>query len=353
MDILKLIDIRFAVLVILLLELWVLTFLVFALLFRRSRVQNRLKREIIERQKISEIIISCLQKKPTDLATTGISKYALSDVLLSVIEQFDRRLSGGEWEKLKREIMEKYLIPKTRRWSKSRSWKKRNFTARCFALCPQPEQAQDILRLVDDPDFLVRSFAAIAAIEIKSKDGVHKILEQMSQNQGYTHAYYRDILLQSKSLEIFRWIEEMAASEADLSLHVSCLDVLAGTTLTINLPFLRQDLHSPNLKVRLAAVKVFANNLQVDSMGVLTQSLDDPNEDIRAAAILGIEHFASPNTLLKLTEALSDPCWTVRIQAAQSLKKMGLVGKRVLEKQDPLTQQAAYEAAQYALTFDW
>ena len=123
--------------------------------------------------------------------------------------------------------------------------------------------------------------------------------------------------------------------------------------MAVTQPFLREDLSSPNPQIRTAAVKVFARNPQPDSAQVLLQCLDDPNAEIRSLAILGMEYFASEATLKKLDQALSDPSWTVRSQAAQSLKRMGKLGRNILENQNSKTNKHAYEAAQYALQFNW
>ncbi|MEI8124939.1 MAG: HEAT repeat domain-containing protein [Parachlamydiaceae bacterium] len=349
----KLIDIRFLVVVILILEFFLLIILTYALIFRRFWVKYRDQRNEKIKEKISFMIIQCLKEKKLFVDKTELKKFCFNPNFLSVIEQFDRRLRGGDWEELKRSIAENCLMKRAQRWTKSRSWIKRNFSARCFALSPRKEYEQEILLLIDDPVFLVRSFAAVAAVDIRSQKGVAKIITQMSHTTGYSYSFYRDIILQSKSKDVFECVEDLAANNNNENITLACLDVLSGISKVITLPFLRNDLMSSNEAVRVAAVKVFAHNPQVDSPTVLSKCANDLNENIRALALWGLEYFASEESLKQLSQALSDSSWIVRSQAAKSLKKMGGLGLNVLEKQNPEKNRPAYEAAQYALNFDW
>ena len=347
--------------VVLVVELVILIILLLAIIFRRIWIRVARRNEKKDKERISDIIIEYLKKfeNETDIEAaivkldqTKLKKYTYKSNFLSVMELFDRRFSGGGWGTLKAAIMKKYLLPKAERFSKSHRWMDRNFAVRCFVLCPHPELKGDIIRLIDDPEFLVSSFAAVAALEIKSPEGVVKIIEQMSKSQGYSYSFYRDIFLQNKFTELFKWVEELAANSKD-EVHLACLEVLSGAAIIIHEPFLHQDLASSDPKIRTAALKVFAHNPQIDSLEVLSQFLKDPDDKIRAMAVYGLEFFASPGVIEKLTRALSDSSWRVRLQAAESLKTMGRIGRKVLETQTSTGNQRAYEAAQYALTFNW
>ncbi len=111
--------------------------------------------------------------------------------------------------------------------------------------------------------------------------------------------------------------------------------MLSGKAITINSPFLRQDLESTNLQIRRAAVKVYARNPQDDSAAVLLNCLDDPDEEIRLQAAYGLEFHESKECLEKLRYTLSDNFWAVRLQAAMTLRKFGRPGMEVLQRQNP------------------
>ena len=309
--------------------------------------------EQLAKQHISLAILEQMEKISKAPLEIILKPYAGTDILLYQVESFDRRFTGGDWEEVKSTILRHLLLPKARRLYKKLSWIKRNFAARCFALEPFPIDEKKILTLNEDPVFLVRAIAASAVIKLSIEKGVFKIIEYMSRQQGYSHYFYQDLIVNEGKAPVFDLIEQIANSNKDPAIQEACLNVLAGKSSRIDKPFLFEDLNSENESVRLGAVKVFAHNLQVESPQVLLKSMDDKNPQIRAQAAMGLSHFLSEETLEKLERALSDAEWIVRLQAALSLKKMGKLGMTILNKQTPEVSQKAYDTAQYALQFDW
>jgi HEAT repeat protein len=145
----------------------------------------------------------------------------------------------------------------------------------------------------------------------------------------------------------------MAEQDKDPSVHLSCLEVLAGKSMIITRPFLTKDLHSADDEIRLAAVRVYAHNLQKESAVVLSLCIDDSYPKIRMEAAIGLRHYLSEGTVKQLEKALSDPEWIVRLQAGLSLKNMGKIGQQILNDQSPEVNKVAYDTAQYVSHFDW
>lgn len=270
--------------------------------------------------------------------------------LLKVMEAYNLRLKGVDWETLKIALANRYLLPRARRWAHSFFWKRKNTAARIFALAPLIEDQNLILELLHNSDFLIASVAALASIQLELKEGIDMLLKAMSAEQGYACCYYRDILLQG-SVKVFSYISKVALKGDDAKVHVSCLDVLSGKTVTCPLPFLDKDLASLNLKIRLGALKVLISNPPKDAAAIVLKYLSDPNEEIRAQAALGLASFPSPESFAKLEQGLKDDFWIVRSQAAASLKKMGEEGISILKKQTSKNDLKSYEVAQYALEF--
>ena len=187
--------------------------------------------------------------------------YTLNDLslLLTVVENFDCKFKGEKWESIKREIYEKFLVKKAVAFEKSRNWVKRNFAARCFSLCPSGDNLASIFHLMDDPVFLVRGVVSNTVVKMESKEGVYKILEKMSSEQGYSYWYYRDILL-SSSNRVFEWIEEYSLENSQTSLHLACLDVLEHPYFHLKKLNLEKDIYSSNPEIHLAALKILSNS---------------------------------------------------------------------------------------------
>lgn len=310
----------------------------------RKRAQDSLTKQI------SDLILQCLvDKKSFNL---GFRKFKDYKILLSTSESFDYRFNGESWKKLKKNISENYLLPVARKKFNSFSWVKRNFAARCFALNPLKEDEGILLKLINDPVFLVRSVAAIALARLEHRKGIIDIIRQMSLEKGYAHYFYRDLLL-GCSDKVFMWIKEIAEEDQNPLIHLACLELLSNKFIGTIPNYLRADSDSKDANTRLAAVKIIARNPQKDSEDLLIKSLNDPDPEIRKEAITGLQYFPSKETFTELENALKDSVWIVRLQAAQILKKMGQKGIDILKNQDQSIDKNAYDAAQTILQFNW
>lgn len=334
-------------------ELVILVLLTFAMILIKIYEFYRNQWEIYYKQSISLILFEALEHSNKLPIEESLKPFANQQMLLYQTEAFDRRFTGGDWEEIKSTIARHFLLPRARRYYKSQSWMKRNYAARAFALEPFPKDEHKILTLIDDPIFLVRAIAASGAITLEIEEGIKKIIRHMGRHEGYTNFFYRDLLINRGSLLVFSWIEDMAYSDPDPTIQLSCLEVLAGKSVVITKPILRRDLASDNEDIRLAAVKVYAHNPQKESASVLLECIEDKNPLIRAEAASGLSHFLSEEALQKLGKTLEDPVWKVRLQAALSLKRMGKIGQSILDRQTPEGHKLAYDTAHYVSHFDW
>lgn len=336
------------VLFLLFLEISLLFLILIGMLQRRIFAHFLEKIEEKRKAKITALVVSYLEE-PRPFVWQRAFTHA--DILLSVLEAFNHRLSGGDWEKIKREIVALALSPKAKRSAKSWFWRKRSFAARVFALAPFPDEEPLILSLITDPVFLVRSTASLAAVLLESQKGIDLTLQEMAkQKNGYAHYYYRDILLQGAT-GAFIHMAKIAAEKRDRSLHLSCLEVFSGKTTPCPLPFLEEDLKSSDPELLLASLKVLARNPLIHTESIYQQALSHADPAIRAEAACGLKAYPSPQNLILLEQALKDATWEVRLQAAISLREMGEEGQAILKRQDAKTDKKAQEVAQYAMDF--
>ncbi len=264
--------------------------------------------------------------------------------LLEVLESYNRRLKGDEWSQVREAAVEDLLLPRARRWARSLFWRRRNFAARTFALCPRAADEAPILNLMRDSHFLVRSVASLAAVRLEDRTGIELILRAMSAEPGYALYFYRDVLLQG-SRNVFVLVVELASQPA---LHLACLDLLAAQSWGIPIPFLKDDLVSPHPRTRHLALKILIRNPLPDSAPVFLQAASDPDPYVRATAMNGLLLFPSDETLVVLEKGLSDPIWDVRVEAGRTLKRRGEQGLAILARQ---TTEPAHSAAHYAQVF--
>lgn len=297
------------------------------------------------RKEISQMIIEWLKGKKSHFP--DLPKFRDLKNLLLTLELFEYRIKGQDWEELKHKMTKTYLLPNARKKAHSPSWVDRNFASRCFALCPLAKDQDILLKLNNDSVFLVRSIAALALVRLEHKAGMIEIIKKMNLEKGYAHYFYRDLLLKCPN-HVFVWIQEIAQHEKDPLIHLTCLELLTERTIATIPGYLKEDIHSNNVNIRLAAVKILARNPQKDSADILIKCLEDTVPEIREGATSGLQYFASEEVFAKLEDTLKDSVWLVRLRAAQTLKKMGKKGLDILKHQD-IDNKNAYEAAQAVL----
>jgi HEAT repeat protein len=253
-------------------------------------------------------------------ALQGEKPPPFSSKMLEVLEEFNQKLSGKDWDHLKFFLAKRDLLPKARKWATSPFWIKRNKAARIFALAPLIEDEVFILKLVHDSKFLVRSIAAFSAIQIESKEAVIEILKQMSTESGYSYFFYMDLLSQSsqKVLELIAKAKQY---------RLPSLAVLATKTIHIPLSNLEEDLRSKDPLIRKAAIKVLIRNPEQGVEALLLEALKEPDAEIRAAAASALQNYPSNLVQVSLESALKDQVWQVKIEAGKALKHLGLLKK--------------------------
>ena len=329
---------------------------VFFLLFS-GMVTHGFTRYVLDRKRkeakrfISDLIVNEVME-PGSQNLQLLKPYAGKVTLLKVLEHFSERFSGEEWLELREDIAISFLLPKARQLVNHTSWMNRNFAARCFVLAPLKYDLEDLLKLLDDPEFLVRCQAARALKNLKSPEAVYKMIEHMSDEPGYAHYYFRDMLLKMKSREVLEWIEEFGLRETKRFTKIACLDLLSGNSFQLTTRLLDDCLAADDEDLRYYATKVHARNPQKNSRSVLLKQMDDPDWKIREEAAYGMQYQYSNETTERLKKALiEDPVWKVKIGAARSLKKFGFEEMEILESIDETKSPEAKEAFQYAMNF--
>jgi hypothetical protein len=334
--------------VILVTETIYLILLGLGILLRRLYLPRWQERAQAIQLKISRALIGLMEHKKALCVGNFPKEFSVFQSLLSEMESFDRRFQGSHWQQMKRVIGSSCLLPSARKFAKSRFWRKRNRAARACAIFAENEDEPVILSLLEDPVFLVRRFAVVAAVRLESKKGIRKIVEHMASVQGYVRYCDADILLQGSRV-VFAEIVKMAKETKNRGVQVACAEILYKKTFAFPLLFVREWLNEKDPQIRLQALKILQRNPQEKTEESLLSALRDPDGAIRAAAICCLEHFPSLITTEKLEHYLSDATWDVRLQAARLLKKIGKTA--VLKRQRKTDGIKAYEVAQYVLLF--
>jgi hypothetical protein len=298
-------------------EILVLVLVLLFILIKRVVYFFSSRQELYRKKKLSEVLSACfLKKQKCEL----IQKVHTKKLLLEVLEVFNHRFSGQEWDLLKQSLCERFLLKKARRFAKSYQWTKRNFAARVFALSPLKQDENIILELMEDQHFLVASIASCAAIKLSSEKGIIKALKKLSQAEGYERFFYADLLSQGSG-DVFYVIS--STSLKNYKLHLAVLDVLSLETSQVQLKFLLKDLKSHDENIKIAAFKVAFRNPHDEWEDIFIKDMNHDNEIIRKLSAECLSKYPSKASFHALSKGLLDKSVSVKLASAKSLKVLG------------------------------
>jgi len=228
---------------ILITEIAIATLLLLSIGIIRTRLAAKAKKNLEELHKISDLIIKSLTEEQylSPTPNFNLSETGAHNLLLHEMIAFSRRFNGEQWNNLCRDISQFYLLPRARMWVKSKNWLHRNYAARCFALSPLAEDKLNIIKLIDDPVFLVASIAATAGMHFESKNIIDKIIHKMTYEPGYAHYFYRDLILQHQTLSCLKLIENLSTESLDPAIRLACQSILTANPL-VETSMMSQDL---------------------------------------------------------------------------------------------------------------
>lgn len=267
---------------------------------------------------------------------------------IEVLESFEQRFTDERWVDLKKQLIDKYVVDDAKRNVPSKSWIKRQLSARAFLLYPEKASDEEMSKLINDPKHLVRVFAAVAITKLHSRPLFYEVLKKMSEETPLSRFFYRDALVQCDQ-EKFNWMEELLNKEPDPNIIAMILDVLSTRCTSNLLPAIRPYTHSPDRTCRILAIRALGNLSDDDSIHLLMEHLEDSDWEIRSESIQGLKKQHVKKAIPQMAELLDDPIWWVRLQAANALKSFGPEGRKILESQDPVTKPLAHEIAAYSL----
>ena len=316
------------------------------------RIVMSIKEESKERLRkiLSSFVVDAVIHPETFSLRTLPYRCTSAELLVTILTEFNQKISDTSWQQLKEAMTEKYLLPWARRYYKSFFWKKRYIAVRSFALNMQMQDKERIFSLLQDTLFLVRIEAALCAIKLHTQEAVSAILHCMKQESELSRLFYKDLFLHDRERDalfsmILHMMPKMSAEE-----KVICLDILVTCPQKSMLPIALQELSSERENCRLLAVRILAAFYEEESINALITCLNDKNWKVQGEAAISLGKLKATQSIPFLTALLSAESWWVRLQAALALKQMGEKGTTVLFMQDPDASKTGYEMAQYVLS---
>ncbi len=268
--------------------------------------------------------------------------------LIEVMCSSDLRFQGKIWEDFKKNLTEKYILKKLRKWTKSFFWRRRLIAAKGMSLYCHAKDAPLIHLLIDDPFFLTQSAAYLAALRSRDAAGIEKMLKKLGNSSSFIRSLIKASLMKEPKSS-FSFIDKILKETSSESVLIAGFDILSTQKMQVQAALLKKSIQSQNVHLRLAAITLHAHNPQDDSDVALEKALNDADKRIRKEACFGLRNFPSKKNVQKLSAALEDEDFLVRLAAAQSLEEMGKEGKDILKKMINTKSGHSHKIATYIL----
>lgn len=319
----------------------------FGVLIHQWIFKQRQKRNWEFEEQLSDTLTKVIiGEKP--LNHSLIAKYPYQ-ILLSVLEKFQNRMTISQWEPMKNELVTSHLYPKARAMASSIFRWKRHMAVRAFALNPKSDDESLYIKLLHDKHYLVRISAILCLLPLNTNRGIRNILQKMMKETPTARHPYQDALIRSGN-ETYQVLEEILKEESNEELRVALLEVLSFRAHSNLIPHIKREISSPKKECRLAAIKVLGNYPSEESLNYLLAYLDDQAWEIRAEAARSLGKVQAEVSIKKLSQMMQDSNKWVRLQAALALRKLGPAGVASLVAQNSAHNNNAYEVAQYVLS---
>lgn len=270
--------------------------------------------------------------------------------IVPIISKFDETVKEGSWKAVRENLLETIALPLSRKAASQsqRHWVQRFYAAEVFSLATHKEDEKYIQNLINDGIPLVYLNALPAALACGSKNIIDSIVLHIASQRRLTQGTYLQAFVNAPS-DIVSIIVDYLNQTKDPYIRTTCYKILMLSQATNSNWDLNSDIASPNLELRIAAVRYLTMRNQNEAIPVLTNLLNDPQWEMKVAALNSLGSLNARTAIPQITESLRDHEWWVRMNAGQVLFNMGDDGMRVLKEQDPSKDKFAYDVAQYLL----
>jgi hypothetical protein len=268
------------------------------------------------------------------------------DLILPIIQKFDRMGIGDTWEKLRVQIIHKVLLPLARK--KATSWFqiRRILSAQCFCLGMEEQDVEVVRGLLQDSVPIIYLNAAIAAINLGDELLINQIIDNMTPIRRLGQTIYLK-LFDGAAPQIVKIVKTRLAQETDPYAKAICYKILMIFSKDSSrvVSSLCTDIHSDNIELQLSSIRYMAYNYSKQSISDLLKLSEDPRWEVRATSCRLLGELDAKQALEVLSRCLKDKVWSVRINAANALKSIGEEGVEILRIQNPQIDRFAYETA--------
>ncbi|NBX84894.1 MAG: HEAT repeat domain-containing protein [Gammaproteobacteria bacterium] len=208
-----------------------------------------------------------------------------------------------------------------------------------------------LLKLMADSIRLVSLNAAIAVCFSPTQKMLDVLIDIFNQNRRSQYEFLT-MMTSHAAYRIIPLIQARLIREKDIYTRVFCYRMLRQLPkMEISNPFIKSDLNSEHLDLRLAALAYIAYIEKPHFKDFLIEGLQSIFWEVRARAAKLIGYTRDEHLVPFLEPLLQDKVWWVRFRAAEALSLMGKTGMNVLKAQKIKIDKFANEIAQQQIEF--
>lgn len=246
---------------------------------------------------------------------------------------------------VKNQIIQEVLLPKARKYARSRNLVKKVLATEYFQLGMEKQDEIVMIKLLKDPILLVSQNAVLAAFKTSSKLLINMVIDlEVEKSRFYQSVNLGQLAGASKDLG--RIIIERLAKESNPKVLAFGFLILAHLPVELDaLTIAEQHLKSHNIELILNILNYLAHVKTQKTIQIIRNYLIAKQWEVRTRAVQLLGKLKDNASIDAMASMLRDQEWWVRHRAAEALGNLGAEGILKLEAQNPNVDRYAYEAA--------
>lgn len=279
-------------------------------------------------------------------------KWINLEILITTLINLDAELTSIHWGKIRYQFIYSIILPLARKNVSSKNWSLRLYVAEAFNLGFQHADEEHIVKLVNDETPLVYLRATSAAITFGSKATINAVINRMSRKRWITKSTFLQEFEQAPQ-KIQPLIVNRLKMSKNLNVRTACYTILIkfpGHTITWDI---LSDIASPDLNLKLAAIKYLAYIDRETAIPILIGLLKNKEWEVRLVALNRLGDLKAVEAIDAISDCLNDPEWWVKISAKKALTAFETLGEEVLQKLDPQLEGIPFDISKHITNTWW
>ncbi len=253
------------------------------------------------------------------------------------------------WDNVIKQLSDVILKPQARVLSTSRQWFKRYLAVLCFSYGFDPEDGKLLKKLLNDDNLLISINTARVIAEFPLPELITAVVYSFAKGRRLQQAANAEILAKG-SQDFSPAIIEILQKTQDPYVKSFCYRLLTQLLSSDQIcSTAESDVLSENITLKIAVLNYLGAIKNKAADTIILKFIHDPHWEVRAVVTRILGERGDESAIAELEKSLKDPIWWVRVNAANSLLKLGKKGIAVLKAQSPEIDRYAYETAQEVL----